>query len=439
MRTRLLLATQVAMAFLLAACNFKPSTAGETGEGGSVGSQGEGGSTLPGTGGSPGTGGVVGTGGSVYIGSGGQGELTGAAGGCGQTNVSIKPTPPDILIVQDKSLSMNEDPSGNMNCRTANCTKWQQVSTAIETVVSATDTNVNWGMIFFASDSMCGVNSMPIVPIGPMNGARIMAAFAGNQPASQTPTASAMNAATAYMKTVNDSNQKFLLLATDGLPNCGMSGGTGGTTGAAGRVGTGAAGRGGGGAGGAAGTRGGAAGTRGGAAGTFGGGVIGGGSTADDSPAAEAAVTDAKTAGFPTFVVGIATSADAMATNTLNAMAVNGGFPQTGAATQYYSISDTASLEAALNQILGKTLSCTIPLGNAPANLANVAVSAMDGTGKRIEIPKDDTNGWSFDATMTNIVLNGSACQDLQSVTLTQYQFIFACEGVHICIDNPCP
>jgi hypothetical protein len=430
MRTRFLLATQVAMALLLAACSFKPTTAGETGEGGSsVSSQGEGGSSLPGTGGSPATGGVPGTGGSVYIGSGGQGELTGAAGGCGQTNVSIKPTPPDILIVQDKSLSMNEDPSGNMNCRTANCTKWQQVSTAIEAVVTATDTNVNWGMIFFASDSMCGVNSMPIVPIGPMNGQKIVAAFNGNQPASQTPTASAMNAATAYMKTVNDSNQKFLLLATDGLPNCGTSGGTGGTTGAAGRGGGGAGGRG----------NGGAAGTRGGAAGTFGGGVIGGGSTADDSPAAEAAVTAAKTAGFPTFVVGIATSADAMATNTLNTMAVNGGFPQTGAATQYYSINDTATLEAALNQILGKTLSCTIPLGNAPANLANVAVSAMDSTGKRIEIPKDDTNGWSFDATMTNIILNGMACQDLQSVTLTQYQFIFACEGVHICIDNPCP
>jgi len=427
MRARLWLATQVAMALLLAACNFKPSTAGETGEGGSTGNPtGEGGSSQTGSGGSFGTGGAPGTGGTVYIGSGGQGELTGAAGGCGQTNVSIKPTPPDILIVQDKSLSMNEDPSGQMNCRTANCTKWQQVSTAIETVVSATDTNVNWGMIFFASDSMCGVNSTPIVPIGPMNGAKIMAAFAGNQPASQTPTASAMNAATAYMKTLTDPNQKFLLLATDGLPNCGMSGGTGGTTGAAGRGGT--AGRGGGGA----------AGTRGGAAGTFGGGIIGGGSTADDSPAAEAAVTAAKTAGFPTFVVGIATSADAMATDTLNTMAVNGGFPQAGAATQYYSISDTASLEAALNQILGKTLSCTIPLGSTPANLANVAVTAQDGTGKRIEIPKDDTNGWSFDASMTNIVLNGSACQDLQSVTLTQYQFIFACEGVKICIDNPC-
>jgi hypothetical protein len=40
---------------------------------------------------------------------------------------------------------------------------------------------------------------------------------------------------------------------------------------------------------------------------------------------------------------------------------------------------------------------------------------------------------------MSNIVLNGTACAQLQSVTLTQYQFIYACQGVHICIDtNDC-
>ena len=96
------------------------------------------------------------------------------------------------------------------------------------------------------------------------------------------------------------------------------------------------------------------------------------------------------------------------------------------------------NVQTALNTILGMTLSCTIPLGNAPSNLTNVAVTALNASGNRIEIPPDPTNGWSFDATMTNIVLNGSACTDLQSITLTQYQFIFACAGVKICVDN-CP
>jgi hypothetical protein len=413
MRTRLWQVTRLATGLLMvAACNFKPSTAGQTGAGGSVSATGAGGAVQSGSGGAPvsGTGGSPGTGGSVVPGTGGTSSgdigVTGSGGqSCGQTNISIKPVPPDILIVQDKSLSMEQNASGQ-NCNTAGCSKWEQVSAAIDSVVQATDTNVNWGLVFFGTDGACGVSSTPVVPVGPMSGSNIQAAFAGNMPTSYTPTAAAVNAAVTYMKSLTDTNQKFLLLATDGLPNCGPTTGAGGAGGAMmGR----------------------------------GGGMFGGGAnTADDSPNAEAAVTAAKTAGFPTFVVGIATNGDAMATDTLNTMAVNGGFPQTGAATQYYSVTDTASLENALDLIVGKTLSCAIPLGNKPANLSNVAVSAQDKTGHRIEIPKDDTNGWSFDATMTNIVLNGSACTDLQSVTLTAYQFIFACADVKICIDN-CP
>lgn len=420
MRTRLWQATHLAAALMLASCGFKPSTPGENGTGGATvtGAAGApqkgtgGSSTAAGTGGSPGTGGAIGTGG-MHTSS---GDITGVGGqSCGQTSVSIKPLPPDILIVQDKSLSMNEDPNGgNCAANAVNCSKWSQVSTAVDTVVTATDMNVNWGMIFFATDSMCAVNSTPVVPVGVMNGQKIQSAFANNQPSSQTPTAAAINASVKYMQTLTDPNPKFLLLATDGLPNCGTSSGTGG---AGGRAGTG-------GAGGAGGR------------GTFGGGPPGGTTTADDSPAAEAAVAAAKAAGFPTFVVGIATSSNTTATTTLNTMAVNGGYPQTGAATQYYSVKDTASLQDALNKILGMTLSCTIPLTDKPDNLSNVAVSAQDATGKRIEIPQDPTNGWSFDATMSNIVLNGSACTQLKSVTLSQYQFIYACTGVKICIDT---
>jgi hypothetical protein len=84
------------------------------------------------------------------------------------------------------------------------------------------------------------------------------------------------------------------------------------------------------------------------------------------------------------------------------------------------------------------TLSCTIPLSDKPDNLANVAVTAQDANGGRIAIPQDPTNGWSFDASMSNIVLNGSSCTALKSVTLSEYQFIYACAGTTICVDD-CP
>jgi hypothetical protein len=413
MRRRLWQTTQVTIVLALAGCGFKPTSSGQVGTGGSTGMTGAAGAPANGSGGSSSTGAggagvTAGTGGMRTTG----GDITGTGGqSCGQTNVSIKPLPPDILIVQDKSGSMS-DPAGG-NCTGANCSRWSQVSAAIDSVVKATETNVNWGMTFFPIDDTCGLPPNPIVPVGAMNSSPIQAAFTSNQPNGKTPTASALDAAVKYMKTLTDPNPKFLLLATDGLPNCGAGmGGAGGQQGGMG----GAGGR-----------------------GIPGGGPPGGSISADDSPAAEMAVTNAKTAGFPTFVVGIATASDAMATNTLNTMARNGGYPQTGAATEYYSVTDTASLETALNKIIGMTLACTIPLTDKPDNLANVAVSAQDASGKRIQIPQDATNGWSFDATMSNIVLNGSACAQLQSVTLTQYQFIYACQGVKICIDtNDC-
>jgi von Willebrand factor type A domain len=369
----------------LAGCGFSPGDAAAP--------TGAGGSTVSGAGGSNGVGASSGIGASPGIGlsSGAGGDVGIGGSSCGQTNVQVKPEPPDILIVQDKSLSMNQDASGQ-DCNTAGCSKWEQVSAAIDAVVTATDTSVNWGLVFFGTDMQCGTTSRPVVPIAAMNGAKVQMAFATNQPSSYTPTASAVTAAVTYMKTLTDTNPKYLLLATDGLPNCGQQqGGRGGNI------------------------------------------------TADDSPAAEAAVSAAKSAGFPTFVVGIATDSDQMATDTLNTMATNGGYPQAGAATQYYSVSDTASLEAALSKIVGMVASCTIPLTNVPSNLSNVAVSAQDSSGKPVEIQQDPTNGWSYtNANKDVIQLNGTACDNLQSGAYSNFQFLYACEGTMICIDrNP--
>ena len=225
--------------------------------------------------------------------------------------------------------------------------------------------------------------------IAPAGYNAISGAFAANTFTGQpgTPTAAVMNAAVTYMKTLTDPNPKYLLLATDGEPNC--------PNGAA----------------------------------TL--------ATNDDS-GAETAVANAFSAGFPTFVVGIATTSDPGATTALNAMAVAGGEPQANAATQYYAVTDSASLVTALNSILGIVASCKVSLAGAPSNVNNVAVSAEDPSGARVEIMQDPANGWSFDATKANIVLNGTACDELQSGTYKNFQFIYACAGVTICIDN-CP
>jgi hypothetical protein len=381
------------VACFLGGCGFKAGMAGSATSGSGGMSAGTGGEA-----GSKGSGGH-GTGGTVVVGSGGDPGSGGDVGiavdaatpNCGQTNVSVMPLPPDILIVQDRSLSMTDDSNdqpcmGGTAAGDGNCgalSKWSQVTTAINQVVGQTQNTVNWGVIFLGDEAtVCGAATAPVVDITPAASAQpIQDAFNGVLFTGQigTPTTAVMNNAVTYLQGLTDANPKYLLLATDGEPNC--------------------------------------------AAGT---GTANAGAT--DAVGAENAVAAAKTAGFPTFVVGIATSTDAAATNALNTMAVNGGEAQTGAATQYYSVTDTAGLETVLAQIVGKTVSCTIPLTGVGGNLDKVAVSAKDASGNTIEIMQDATNGWSYtDATKTAIILNGDACNNLKSVTYTGFQFIYTC------------
>ena len=374
-------------------CSFAPAAPGSSsisplgagGAGGAVGSAGTSGRGTAGT-----QGGDV-----ILTGSGGAAGMS-----CGQMNVGIIPLPPDILIIEDRSGSMDND-QNDKGCGNGGCgamSKWALVTAAINQVVS-TDTTVNWGLKFFAdADNQCGVNPGVAVGVAAGNSAAIAAAITASTKAnggvnngSYTPTRLAVNAGATYLGTLTDPNQKYLLLATDGLPNCppGCGGNSCTTT-----------------------------------------------PNAAESTAVDQAIMTAQTAGFKTFVVGIATASDATASAALDAMAVAGGEAQTGAATSYYSVTDTASLVAALNKIVGIVASCTISLSTAPKGFDNVAISATDASGNTVVIQPDPTNGWSYDATKANVILNGTACTNLQDGTYSNFQFYYACPGQTICIDR---
>ena len=379
---------------VLVGCGFNPGSPAEltgtaSGQGASTGSGkgGSGGSTTTGLG-------LIGGG----EGGGGGDIFNGTGGSCGQTNVSVMPEPPDILIIQDKSGSMADDDSDS-TCQ-GGCganSKWTQVAAAMTQVVTATQANINWGIKFFSDNGACGASAAPAVTIGAMNGTAVANAINGTAPGGNTPTREAVSSGAQYMATVNDTNPKYLLLATDGLPNCPTGCST--MTRPSNMC------------------------------------------TVTDNPtedtAAEQAIAAAAAMGFKTFVIGIGNVASAV--NTLNQMAMSGGEAQTGGSTSYYAATDPAALEAALNAIVGIVASCTIPLTNVPSNLSNVAVSAQDSSGKPVKIAQDPTNGWSYtDNSMTTIVLNGTACTDLQNGTYTNFQFVYACAGTTICIDrNP--
>jgi hypothetical protein len=324
------------------------------------------------------------TGGSGFVVHNTGGSDAGANGGsnngggtsCAQQNVPLKTLPPDILIVQDRSGSMNNDIS-DKGC-TGGCgtnSKWAQVSLAISNVVGATQTSVNWGLIYFNNGrSACGVSTVPDVAVSTTSAAQIQTSLAAATPGGSTPTTATINNAVAYMKTLTDANPKYLLLATDGEPNC-----------------------------------------------------LNGTANATDDQGAITAVGNSYTAGFPTFVVGIGNVATA--TTTLNSMATVGGYPQTGSATQYYAVTDTASLETALSKIVGLVASCNISLSNTPAGQWTIGIFATYN-GTTIEIPSSTSNGWMYsDASKTSITLVGAACDNLKTGNYKNLQFLYTCVG----------
>jgi hypothetical protein len=322
---------------------------------------------------------------------------------CAQHQVSIKALPPDIMIIMDRSMSMTDDVSGQAcaggslsgdgNCGDAS--KWNQTIVAVKAVVQDTQAAVNWGMFWLGNEAaQCGAGTSPIVPITSGDSyTPIRAALDSNQftGAIGTPTATVVNNSVKYMKTLTDANPKYLLVATDGEPNC--------------------------------------------ASGTSVGG-FGGGSTSynADITGSTNAVASALKAGIQTFVVGIATTSSTTSTastasTALDSMADAGGNPQVGAATKYYEVTDTESLKSTLNQIIGLATSCTVSLDNTPQGQWTIAISAQDDSGETVEVPNDPTDGWSYtdESTKASIQLSGTACDNLKNGKYSNLQFVYTC------------
>jgi hypothetical protein len=290
---------------------------------------------------------------------------------------------PDLLIIQDRSGSMMDPPD-----MTSTASKWSQMTAAIEAVVQNIST-IHWGLMMFPDASQsgggifgggnaCAVPAMPDVAPGAGTAPMIVSALMAASPGGSTPTAAAINGAVSWFgaQTGPDAhNPQYLLLATDGQPNCGA-----------------------------------------------------GGNIGDDSPAAEAAVSAAAAAGINTFVVGI--GSDTGADATLTQMAINGKEPNmTAGQKPYYSVSTTMDLENVLNTIAGQIVSCTYMLQTAPTSPDLVDI--LDENGNKIPRDQSHANGWDYGPGDMSIIFYGAACTALQMGVTTSISAIYGCPPVN--------
>ena len=347
------------------------------GAAGVAGGGGVGGTTAPGGGGTAGGGspGVGGMAGGPAVDGGvtsdaspvdvGTGDLGGRS--CPATttrNVTGSNLPPDVLIIFDRSGSMNESLDGTVCAGGCGATsKWSVATAAMTNVVAMTEATVNWGLKLFAStgSSSCTVSSTAEITPQPMNAAAIAALLAQTEPGSSTPTTAALNNAARYLSTFTDPNPKFILLVTDGTPTCGQSACAPGSN-----------------------------------------------QTNDscDDANAIAMVATVHDMGIPVFVLGIGTS-NAAGDATLSQMAVNGGYPR-NASPAYYPADSGESLAATLGTITAAFDPCYLSVLPAPTDAKAIASVTGDGT----SLPNDPTTGWSFAAMAgsAGIHLNGATC-----------------------------
>lgn len=296
---------------------------------------------------------------------------------CGLQRHELVRVPPEIMLVLDRSSTMDYEVEGSTN------TRWVEVSRAVEQVVMATDRNVLWGMKLFPTVDGCTVTNTMEVPVAAANFPMMSAAIRATAPNNAfpgTPMPGALRAAAAHLMARPGNNPRYLLLATDGLPNCGPNGMYLPNDGR-------------------------------------------------DIAGPAQAIRDAAAAGIRTFVVGIATHAEgATAQAALDMWAGAGGVPRAGT-PRYYPVNNQAELATALNEITVRVGTCVYPLAKAPPSPSDVAV---DIDGRRI--PRDTTrmNGWDYTANMMSIEVFGPACEQLKMGKANDVQIIFGCPNMPI-------
>jgi hypothetical protein len=310
----------------------------------------------------PGHGGA-GSGGSGGGGAGGNG-IPQEPMGCGKQTFPIMASKvsPNIMMNVDESGSMKELIAGS------NVSKWTALVGAVNDLFMKYSGSAQWGLSIFphtpANSCSAGQIDVPIsatattailTKLNSMNDGNI----GGNTPTNQT--LQAMLGSAAGLADATKAN--YVLLMTDGQPNCG-----------------------------------------------------------GDAPAVAKTIAQlyAQTPSVRTFVVGIGDGASSDP-NALNSWADAGHTARAGA-THYYQVNTANDLTAAFADIVSGVASCTYQLTMKPAD-ASLIVAYIGG----VAVPQDPANGTTYDPGSNSLVFHGSSCDQIKSGASSSLDIVYGC------------
>ncbi len=335
---------------------------------------------------------------------------------CGATSVEASFSAANVLLVIDKSSSMDDQPSG------FELKKWEALKAALAPALSAVEEEMSFGLLLYpfgeeaeipldCFEGCCEVPSGPAaiqvsIEPGTRSASRVMEALDATGPGGGTPTAAALDAALAYFTTgpgKDLTGDRFVLLATDGGPNCGSTS----TRCTADRCTPNLDGL---------------------CPSNQGNCCDGEGSYCLDDAAVIDKIAALSAAGVPTFVVGIPGTESY--SDYLDAFATAGGVPSPSAGPDYYAVSAEGGVEALTQTFIDITThlvrSCEVDLGAVVADkkLVNVAVDCG-------VVPFEDGAGWDVSSdSPTKLVLAGDACQRIEREGARRIDVVYGCPTV---------
>jgi hypothetical protein len=240
----------------------------------------------------------------------------------------------------------------------------------LDTTLSQNAQSINFGLMLYPDGENCGVGNVS-PGISAANSTAVTGALTGVNPEGGTPTHTTLQSALTYFGSIPvNSNGRYVLLATDGEPNC----------------------------------------------------LDPNNSSTGSAVQSIAAVAALKSAGIPTFVLGFGDGVNAA---TLQAMAVAGG------QSQYYAANSPAQLQLALDTIADQVAvpDCSFVLGEVPADPGRLRLyfdaSEINRSGLH-------TEGWDYDETSNAITVYGGSCSELQAGSVGEVRVDYGCQGPSI-------
>ncbi len=317
----------------------------------------------------------------------------------------------DMMLVIDRSGSMGQRLGGGRS----GSSKWVLLRDALAATLPGFQERIRVGALFYPQEgadtrvATCALPNIPSVDINPGTGnaSRVIGVFDSTEPGGSTPTAAALLRAYNYfVRNPNRARGRYLVLATDGGPNCNaaldaatcvcVGGGGGG--------------------------------------GPFGGGGMcrrdGDGQRCLDRERTVSEIAQLAAnpiASIPTFVIGLADETDPNYAATLTAMAVAGGRPFVSASgvPTYYNVERAADLTRAFTAIQNTVSRCAFVTPSRPEEMGSIAITASGAT-----VPLDPTHrdGWDWsDRAFGEITFFGAACDRVIESRATEVQAIVEC------------